>query len=48
MEIVVQRVAGENDLTFDIFDVYKDLCEVVYLPRTRGVSVTALNEQIWL
>ena len=27
------------------FDIYKDLCEVVYLPRTPGISTTALIEQ---
>ena len=30
------------------FDIYKDLCEVVYLPRTPGISTTALIEQIRL
>ena len=30
------------------FDIFKDLCEVVYLPRTPGISTTALIEQIRL
>lgn len=30
------------------FDVYKNLCEVVYLTRTPGISTTALIEQIRL
>ena len=30
------------------FDVYRDLCEVRYLPRTPGISTTALIEQIRL
>jgi len=30
------------------FDVYKNLCEVMYLTRTPGISTTALIEQIRL
>ena len=30
------------------FDIFKNLCEVVYLPRTPGISTTALIEQIRL
>ncbi|HOD99977.1 MAG TPA: adenylyltransferase/cytidyltransferase family protein [Kiritimatiellia bacterium] len=30
------------------FDEFKALCEVVYLPRTPGISTTALIEQIRL
>ena len=30
------------------FDGFKELCEVVYLPRTPGISTTALIEQIRL
>ncbi len=30
------------------FDIYQDLCEVRYLPRTPGISTTALIEQIRL
>ena len=30
------------------FDEFKELCEVVYLPRTPGISTTALIEQIRL
>lgn len=30
------------------FDLFQELCEVVYLPRTPGVSTTALIEQIRL
>lgn len=30
------------------FDIYRDLCEVRYLPRTPGISTTALIEQIRL
>ena len=26
------------------FDQYKDLCEVVYLPRTEGISTTQVKE----
>ena len=28
------------------FDTLKDYCEVVYLPRTEGISTTALKEQL--
>ena len=27
------------------FDIYKDLCEVVYLPRTKGISTTQVKEE---
>ena len=30
----------------DKFDSYKSLCEVVYLPRTQGISTTRIKEQI--
>ena len=29
------------------FDEFKDICEVVYLPRTPAISTTALIEKIW-
>ena len=28
------------------FDEFKDICEVVYLPRTPAISTTALIEKI--
>lgn len=28
------------------FDQFRDVCEVCYLPRTRGISTTALIERI--
>jgi glycerol-3-phosphate cytidylyltransferase len=28
------------------FDEFKDVCEVVYLPRTDGISTTALKERM--
>lgn len=28
------------------FDCFRDLCEVIYLPRTPGISTTALIEKI--
>lgn len=28
------------------FDMFKDACEVAYLPRTPGISTTAIIEQI--
>ncbi len=28
------------------FDQFKDICEVVYLPRTQGISTTELIEEI--
>jgi choline-phosphate cytidylyltransferase len=28
------------------FDVFEDICEVVYLPRTPAISTTALIEKI--
>jgi len=29
------------------FDFLKEWCEVVYLPRTEGISTTSLKERIW-
>lgn len=29
------------------FDVYKDLCEVVYLPRTQNVSTTLIKQEVF-
>ena len=28
------------------FDSLKDICEVVYLPRTEGISTTMLKEKL--
>jgi glycerol-3-phosphate cytidylyltransferase len=28
------------------FDFLRDLCEVIYLPRTRGVSTTEIKDQV--
>ena len=32
----------------DRFDYLKDYCEVVYLPRTEGVSTTKIKEELKL
>lgn len=29
------------------FDVYKELCEVIYLPRTRNVSTTLIKQEVF-
>lgn len=32
----------------DNFEVLKDLCEVVYLPRTKGISTTKIKKDLGL
>ena len=39
-------VMGSDWAGSDRFDYLKDYCEVVYLPRTEGISTTQLKEEL--
>ena len=41
-------VMGSDWAGSDRFDYLKDYCEVVYLPRTEGVSTTKIKEELKL
>ena len=41
-------VMGSDWAGSDRFDYLKDYCEVVYLPRTEGVSTTQIKEELKL
>ena len=41
-------VMGSDWAGSDRFDYLKDYCEVVYLPRTEGVSTTKIKEELGL
>ncbi len=41
-------VMGSDWAGSDKFDYLKDYCEVVYLPRTEGVSTTKIKEELGL
>ena len=41
-------VMGSDWAGSDRFDYLKDYCEVVYLPRTEGVSTTQIKEELHL
>lgn len=41
-------VMGSDWAGSDKFDYLKDYCEVVYLPRTEGVSTTKIKEELRL
>ena len=39
---------GDDWAGSDKFDYLKDYCEVVYLPRTEGVSTTKIKQELGL
>lgn len=41
-------VMGDDWAGSDKFDYLKDYCEVVYLPRTEGVSTTKIKQELGL
>ena len=41
-------VMGSDWAGSDRFDYLKDYCEVVYLPRTEGISTTQIKEELKL
>ena len=41
-------VMGSDWAGSDRFDYFKDNCEVVYLPRTEGVSTTQIKQDLGL
>ena len=41
-------VMGSDWAGSDKFDYLKDYCEVVYLPRTEGISTTQIKEELGL
>ena len=41
-------VMGSDWAGSDKFDYLKDYCEVVYLPRTEGISTTKIKEELGL
>ena len=41
-------VMGDDWAGSDRFDYLKDYCEVVYLPRTEGVSTTKIKKELKL
>ena len=45
VDVVVMGSDWENS---DKFDYLKDYCEVVYLPRTEGVSTTLIKQELSL
>ena len=44
INIINEKIKSEKEK----FELLKDYCEVVYLPRTQGVSTTKIKEELGL